>query len=83
MPRSLPGYASVLAAALGVIAGMGERADAQEVEREFVSFGADVVATGNIGCITQLSTASSPPVVHTVELLDWALGGPRPSALDS
>jgi len=45
--------------------------------------GADVVATGNIGCITQLRAASSPPVVHTVELLDWALGGPRPSALDS
>jgi glycolate oxidase iron-sulfur subunit len=42
---------------------------------------ADVVATGNVGCITQLSAGSGIPVVHTVELLDWATGGPRPPAL--
>jgi glycolate oxidase iron-sulfur subunit len=42
---------------------------------------ADVVATGNIGCITQLAPASDVPVVHTVELLDWATGGPEPKAL--
>ena len=42
---------------------------------------ADVVATGNIGCITQLRAVASVPVVHTVELLDWATGGPRPGAL--
>jgi glycolate oxidase iron-sulfur subunit len=42
----------------------------------------DLVATGNIGCITQLATASGVPVVHTVELLDWATGGPRPPALE-
>ena len=42
---------------------------------------ADVVATGNIGCITQLRTAASVPILHTVELLDWATGGPRPRAL--
>jgi glycolate oxidase iron-sulfur subunit len=41
---------------------------------------ADVVATGNVGCITQLG-AGGIPVVHTVELLDWATGGPRPPAL--
>ncbi|MBV9956579.1 MAG: glycolate oxidase subunit GlcF [Pseudolabrys sp.] len=41
----------------------------------------DVVAAGNIGCITQLSTGSSLPVVHTVELLDWATGGPLPEPL--
>jgi glycolate oxidase iron-sulfur subunit len=41
---------------------------------------ADVVATGNVGCITQLA-GGGPPVVHTVELLDWATGGPRPAAL--
>jgi glycolate oxidase iron-sulfur subunit len=41
----------------------------------------DVVATGNIGCMTQLSQDGGPPVVHTVELLDWATGGPRPRAL--
>ena len=41
----------------------------------------DIVATGNIGCITQLATAAPQPVVHTVELLDWATGGPMPPAL--
>jgi glycolate oxidase iron-sulfur subunit len=41
-----------------------------------------VIATGNIGCLTQLSRDKAPaPVVHTVELLDWATGGPRPAAL--
>jgi glycolate oxidase iron-sulfur subunit len=40
-----------------------------------------IVATGNIGCITQLATAATMPVVHTVELLDWATGGPKPAAL--
>ena len=43
--------------------------------------GADVIATGNIGCMTQLAGATAIPVVHTVELLDWAHGGPRPAAL--
>ena len=42
---------------------------------------ADVVATGNVGCMTQLAAASGTPIVHTVELLDWATGGPRPQAL--
>jgi glycolate oxidase iron-sulfur subunit len=42
---------------------------------------ADVVATGNIGCMTQLAPASALPIVHTVELLDWATGGPLPAAL--
>jgi glycolate oxidase iron-sulfur subunit len=41
----------------------------------------DLVATGNIGCITQLAPRCSVPVVHTVELLDWATGGPQPKAL--
>ena len=43
--------------------------------------GASVVATGNVGCIMQLRSGSSLPVLHTVELLDWACGGPRPTAL--
>jgi glycolate oxidase iron-sulfur subunit len=43
--------------------------------------GADLVATGNIGCMVQLAGATRIPVVHTVELLDWATGGPRPRAL--
>ena len=41
----------------------------------------DILATGNIGCITQLADAVGVPVVHTVELLDWATGGPAPPAL--
>lgn len=43
---------------------------------------ADVVATGNIGCATQIARFSGLPVVHTVELLDWATGGPAPAALN-
>lgn len=43
----------------------------------------DVVAAGNIGCITQLAGGMSIPVVHTVELLDWAYGGPVPPGLQS
>jgi len=42
---------------------------------------ADVVATGNIGCMTHLAPALAIPIVHTVELLDWAYGGPPPGAL--
>lgn len=43
--------------------------------------GAAIIATGNLGCIVQLASASPRPIVHTVELLDWATGGPRPAAL--
>jgi glycolate dehydrogenase iron-sulfur subunit len=42
---------------------------------------ADLVAAGNIGCITQLAGDAQLPVVHTVELLDWATGGPMPRGL--
>jgi glycolate oxidase iron-sulfur subunit len=42
----------------------------------------EVVATGNIGCITQIQSGTTIPIVHTVELLDWATGGPRPRALE-
>jgi glycolate oxidase iron-sulfur subunit len=41
----------------------------------------DVIATGNIGCMTQIAGGTEIPVVHTVELLDWATGGPLPLAL--
>ena len=44
--------------------------------------GADVIATGNIGCAMQLSRHAAAPVVHTIELLDWATGGPIPEALN-
>ncbi|WP_316198745.1 glycolate oxidase subunit GlcF [Bradyrhizobium sp. SZCCHNS2002] len=38
----------------------------------------DVIAAGNIGCMMQIASGTSVPVVHTIELLDWATGGPRP-----
>jgi glycolate oxidase iron-sulfur subunit len=41
----------------------------------------DAIAAGNIGCITQIRSATATPVVHTVELLDWASGGPPPAGL--
>ncbi|MFO1184374.1 MAG: glycolate oxidase subunit GlcF [Bauldia sp.] len=40
-----------------------------------------LVATGNIGCIAQLTAGAGVPVVHTVELLDWAYGGPKPAEM--
>jgi glycolate oxidase iron-sulfur subunit len=43
--------------------------------------GADVIATGNIGCAIQIGARAASPVVHTVELIDWAMGGPEPSAI--
>lgn len=41
----------------------------------------DVIATGNIGCATQIGLRAKTPVLHTVELLDWAMGGPVPASL--
>jgi glycolate oxidase iron-sulfur subunit len=43
--------------------------------------GASLVAAGNIGCMAQIAAAAEMPVVHTVELMDWATGGPKPAAL--
>jgi len=43
----------------------------------------DLIAAGNIGCLTQIGSGTARPVVHTVELLDWASGGPRPAALEA
>ena len=43
--------------------------------------GAEMVAAGNLGCMVQISGGTDLPVVHTVELLDWATGGPRPEPL--
>jgi len=41
----------------------------------------DIIAAGNIGCMMQIGSGTSVPIVHTVELLDWAWGGPKPPAL--
>ncbi|MBI2256606.1 MAG: glycolate oxidase subunit GlcF [Proteobacteria bacterium] len=43
--------------------------------------GADCVSAGNIGCLQQLEGGLTRPIVHTVELLDWASGGPMPAAM--
>lgn len=39
----------------------------------------DMIAAGNIGCMVQIASGTSVPVVHTIELLDWATGGSRPA----
>ena len=41
----------------------------------------DVIASGNFGCVGNIASGTGIPVVHTVELLDWATGGPKPAAL--
>ena len=41
----------------------------------------EVIAAGNIGCMMQIGSGIGVPVVHTVELLDWATGGPKPRAM--
>ena len=41
----------------------------------------DIIAAGNIGCMMQIGGGTDIPIVHTVELLDWATGGPKPRAL--
>ena len=45
------------------------------------SLSPDVIAAGNLGCMIQIGQKTSLPVVHTVELADWATGGPKPAAL--
>jgi glycolate oxidase iron-sulfur subunit len=49
--------------------------------RNIEATGAEIIATGNIGCITQIASAAKMPIVHTVELLDWAYGGKRPTGI--
>ncbi|MGH1353348.1 MAG: glycolate oxidase subunit GlcF [Methyloligellaceae bacterium] len=50
--------------------------------RNIESIRPDVIATGNIGCISQIAAGTDIPIVHTVELLDWALGGPCPRGME-
>ncbi|MDP6259321.1 MAG: glycolate oxidase iron-sulfur subunit, partial [Rhodospirillales bacterium] len=42
---------------------------------------AQILVTGNIGCLVQLASGTDIPIVHTVELVDWATGGPIPDNL--
>ena len=41
----------------------------------------DLIATGNIGCATQIGSGTGIPIVHTIELMDWATGGPAPAGM--
>ena len=43
----------------------------------------DFISTGNIGCMTQISNGTQIPIIHTVELLDWFTGGPKPYKLEN
>ena len=40
-----------------------------------------IISTGNIGCITQISSGTNIPILHTVEIIDWYTGGPKPEIL--
>ncbi|SON54599.1 Lactate utilization protein A [Hartmannibacter diazotrophicus] len=57
-----------------------DRLKARKV-RNIESLTPDVIAAGNIGCMTQIGSGTAVPVVHTAELLDWAYGGDKPAAL--
>ncbi len=41
-----------------------------------------IISTGNIGCITQIAQGTKIPILHTVEIIDWYTGGPKPEILD-
>ncbi len=43
----------------------------------------DFISTGNIGCMTQIASGTKTPIVHTVEVIDWLTGGPKPIKLNN
>ena len=59
---------------------IADRLRARKVEK-LEDTAPDVIASGNAGCMTQLRAGTHTPIVHTVELLDWATGGPKPGDL--
>jgi len=42
----------------------------------------DFISTGNIGCMTQISSGTKIPIVHTIEILNWYTGGEKPIAIN-
>ena len=59
---------------------IADRLRARKVEN-IAKTAPDVIAAGNIGCMTQIAAGTAIPVVHSVELIDWATGGPMPEGL--
>ena len=59
---------------------LAQKLQARKVEH-IASVAPQIVAAGNIGCMEQIAARAEVPVVHTVELLDWATGGPRPAGV--
>jgi glycolate oxidase iron-sulfur subunit len=43
----------------------------------------DFISTGNVGCMTQIASGTNIPIVHTVEVIDWLTGGPKPTKLSN
>jgi len=41
----------------------------------------EIISTGNVGCISQISNGTKIPILHTVEIIDWYTGGPKPKIL--
>ena len=61
---------------------IAERLRARKVSN-IASLKPDVIAAGNIGCMVQIAGVTDDeghrvPVLHTIELVDWATGGPKP-----
>ena len=54
----------------------------QNKVKNIESLNPQVISTGNIGCITQIANGTNIPILHTVELLDWYTGGPKPKILN-
>jgi len=42
-----------------------------------------IISTGNVGCITQIARGTKIPILHTVEIIDWYTGGPKPKVLEN
>ena len=58
----------------------------EKTSRDIEAAKPDVIASGNIGCLVQIEQGlrergGAVPVLHTIELVDWATGGPQPEAM--
>jgi glycolate oxidase iron-sulfur subunit len=81
---SEPAEAHLCCGSAGVYNILQPEISAQLLERKVANLAAlapDVVATSNVGCLTHIARQAKTPVVHIVELLDWASGGPKPAGL--